>query len=184
MFEPLTTRELNQLLHMAVEKHNIDPKNTYIEFTWWDKIFKPMIQFDCDRSKSWSILVFGNDNCNVFYKNTDFPIIPTAFWIWKEAAYVDQVIHRPIIVEWLMDNPMLLEHKTAKFLFSGSPINYYVDINPFKTTVYKNSAGDSILALYAEDRDSGEWRSFSEMEPSNIQMIDDYAKSMCYGSCE
>lgn len=175
MFEPLTTRELNQLLHMAVEKHALDPSRTYIEITWWDKVFKPMIQLDGNRSKSksWSILVFGEENCSTFYKRSDGLVIPTGFWIWKDACYVDNVVHRPNTVKWLMDNQMLLEFETAKFLFSNSPINYYVDINPFKTCVYKNRAGDSILALYAEDRDGGEWRPFSDMQPSCIRLIDD-----------
>ena len=39
--------ELNSLLHMTVDRHGIDPANTYIEFTWWDKVFKPMTDFDC-----------------------------------------------------------------------------------------------------------------------------------------
>ena len=173
MFEPMTTRELNQLLHMAVEKHKLDPSTTYIEFTWWDKVFRPMTAFDCNRSKSWSILVFGEDNCSTFCKRSDGLVIPTGFWIWKDACYVENVVHRPTTVKWLMDNPMLLEFETAKFLFSNSPINYYVDINPFKTCVYKNRAGDSILALYAEDRDGGEWRPFSDMQPSYIRLIDD-----------
>lgn len=169
----ITTRELNQLLHMAVEKHGLDPKTTYIEFTWWDNVFKPMVQIDCDRYMSWIILVFGRDNCNLFYTSKDMPIVPTAFWIWKDAAYVDHVIHRPITVNRLMDNPMLLDFKTAKFLFSSSPVNHYVNINPYKTCVYKNRANDTVLAFYADDRDSGEYKPFSQIEPKDIKVVDD-----------
>ena len=39
--------ELNSLLHMAVDRHGLDPANTYIEFTWWDNVFKPLTGFDC-----------------------------------------------------------------------------------------------------------------------------------------
>lgn len=177
MFEPLKTQELNQLLHMAVEKHGLDPNKTYVEFTWWDHVFRPMTDFDCNREKSWGILVFGKDNCNLFYKSSSLPVVPTAFWINKDAVYADQVVHRPTAVGWLMDNPMLLEFETAKFLFSNSPINYYVDIDPFRTKVYKNLAGDAVLALYAEDRDSGEWRPFSEMRPECIKLVDDSRKT-------
>ena len=36
MNEPITTIEFNKLLHMAVDKYNLDQSNTYMEFTWWD----------------------------------------------------------------------------------------------------------------------------------------------------
>ena len=38
MNEPITAIEFNKLLHMAVDKYNLDPSNTYVEFTWWDGV--------------------------------------------------------------------------------------------------------------------------------------------------
>ena len=134
--------ELNSLLHMAVDRYGLDVDNTYIEFTWWDKVFKPMIQLDCDSSgdKSWRILVFGDENCNTFSKNCDGVVVPTGFWINKNAVYIDQVVHRPVTLKKLIDNPMLSGCNEVRFLFSNSPVNYYVNIDPFKTVVYKNIA--------------------------------------------
>ena len=75
-------------------------------------------------------------------------------------------------VSKIMDSKFMLQFDTVKFLFSNSPINYYVDINPYKTRVYKNRGGETILALYAEDRDSGEWQPISGMKPDHIMLID------------
>ena len=138
-------------------------------------MFKPMIEFDCggNDGRSWGILVFGDDNCSTFYKRDDGIVVPTGFWIYKDAVYLDQVVHRPTTLKWLMDNPMLLEHDEVRFLFTNSPINYYVGINPFKTRVYKNLANEYVLAFYADDRDSGEYRPFSELKPDHIELIDD-----------
>lgn len=167
--------ELNSLLHMAVDRYGLDPTNTYIEFTWWDNVFKPMITFDCGRDgdKSWGILVFGDNNCNTFHKRSDGVVVPTGFWIDKDAMYIDWVVHRPTTLKWLMDNPMLLEHDEVRFLFANSPVNYYVGINPFETKVYKNRAKECILTFYADDRDNGEYRSFLELKPNHIELIDD-----------
>lgn len=167
--------ELNSLLYMAVDRHGLDPDKTYIEFTWWDKVFKPMIDFDYggNGGRSWSTLVFGDENCNTFHKRSDGIVIPTGFWIYKHASYIDNVVHRPTTLKRLMDNPMLLEHDEVRFLFANSPINYYVGINPFKTRVYRNLAGECVLAFYADDRDNGEYRPFSELKPDHIELIDD-----------
>ena len=172
MYDPITTQEFNGLLHMAVEKHNLDPENTYIEFTWWDKKYWPLDITDCNWKKSEFIMVFGDTLCNTFYKNSDGYVIPTGFWILENAAYVDKVIHRPMTVSKIMDSKFMLQFDTVKFLFSNSPINYYVDINPYKTRIYKNRGGETILALYAEDRDSGEWQPISGMKPDHIMLID------------
>lgn len=59
MNDPITTIEFNRLLHMAVDKYNLDPNSTYVEFTWWDGVFKPLICTDCDRKKNQFIMVFG-----------------------------------------------------------------------------------------------------------------------------
>ena len=167
--------ELNFLLHMAVDRHGLDPANTYIEFTWWDNVFKPMTGFDCGMAgdKSWGILVFGDKNCNTFHKRDDGIVVPTGFWINRDAVYMDQVVHRPTTLKSLMDSPMLLEQDEVRFLFANSPINYYVYINPFKTRVYRNWAKECVLAIYADDRDSGEYRPFSELKPGHIELIDD-----------
>ena len=172
MYDPITTHEFNGLLHMAVEKHNLDPENTYIEFTWWDKKYRPLDITDCNWKKSEFIMVFGDTLCNTFYKNSGGDVIPTGFWILENTAYADKVIHRPMTVGKIMDSEFMLQFDTVKFLFANSPVNYRVDVNPYKTRVYKNRAGETILALYAEDRDGGEWRPISEMKPDHIMLID------------
>ena len=171
MNEPMTTTELNELLHMAVEKHNLDPKNTYVEFTWWDDVFKPLTCTDCNRAKNLFIMVFGDHFCNISGKNKDGFAMPTGFYVWKDATSIDRVVHRPLTVSRLIDNKFMLEFDNVGFLFSNSPINYWVDINPFKTRVYKNGEGETILSFYAEDRDSGEWLPFSNMTPDSIKQI-------------
>ena len=172
MNDPITTIEFNRLLHMAVDKYNLDPSNTYVEFTWWDNgKFRPLICADCDRKKNQFIMVFGDDFCNVRWKNEDGYIIPTGFYIWKEAKSINQVAHRPLTVSKLLDSEFMLEFEIVGFLFSNSPINYWVDINPFKTRIYKNNDGETILSFYAEDRDSGEWQSFSNLTSNSIKQI-------------
>jgi hypothetical protein len=160
---------------MAVDRYGLDPSKTYIEFTWWNEVFKPMIDLDSDGdgSSSWSVLVFGNKNCNTFNRRSDGIVVPTGFWVYKDAVYIDQVIHRPTTLKWLIDDPMLLEHDEVRFLFANSPVNYHVNINPFNTKVYRNMTGNVC------------WRSmwtigiaesivhFSELKPNCIEFIDD-----------
>lgn len=173
MREPISTKDFNKLLHMAVEKYGLDPAKTYVEFTWWDKKYRPLDITDCNWEKSEFVMVFGDTLCNTFYKNGDGFVIPTGFWILENAAYAEQVVHRPMRVSQLMDDEFMLQFDTVKFLFSNSPVNYRVDVNPYKTRVYRNRAGETILALYAEDRDGGEWRPISEMKPDYIGLVDD-----------
>ena len=169
----LTTNEFNTLLHMAVDKYDLDPSRTYVEFTWWDNVYRPLTSTDCNNSKSKFILVFGEHLCNTFYKNKDGFVIPTGFYICKNAVYSEKVVHNPMTIKQIMDSSFMLQFDIIGFLFANSPINYYVDINPFKTRVYKNRGNEIILALYAEDRDSGEYAPFSAMQPSCIRMIND-----------
>jgi len=173
MFDPVTTKELNGLLHMAMEKHNLDPKKTYVEFTWWDNVFRPLDITDCNWEKSEFIMVFGDTPCNTFYENSDGFVIPAGFWIFENAAYVEQVVHRPMTVSQVMDSEFMLQFDTVKFLFSNSPVNCRVDINPYKTRVYRNRADETVLAFYAENRDAGEWAPISRMKPDHIRLIDD-----------
>ena len=74
-------------------------------------------------------------------------------------------------VSKLIDSEFMLEFETVGFLFSNSPINYWVDINPFKTRIYKNNDGETILSLYADDMDNGEWESFSNLTSNSIKQI-------------
>lgn len=179
MYEPMKTDDFNRLLRMAVDRHGIDPKDTYVEFTWWDNVFLPLIDIDCDRKNSGCILVFGDSRCNLFYgKGRDGIVYPTGFWINKDAAYADQVVHRPNRLSRLIDSKFIAEFDTVDFLLCGNPVNSRVKINPFKTRVYRNFGGETILAFYAEDRDSGEWRPFSAMSSEYIRAFDDRPK-MC-----
>lgn len=170
----ITTTDFNKLLHMAVDKYNLDPYNTYVEFTWWDDgMFRPFTCIDCDKKKNQFLMVFGNELCNVKWKNKNGYVIPTGFYIWKDATNINQVAHRPLTVSKLIDSNFMLEFDTVGFLFANSPINYWVDINPFKTRIYKNDDGETILSFYAEDRDNGEWQPLSRMTPDDIKTIEE-----------
>lgn len=183
MREPISVKDFMALLNMAVDEHKLDPAKTYVEFTWWDGIFKPLTCTDCNNSTSTYILVFGEEPCNKFsLKHKGFDI-PTGFYINKTAVYTDQVLHRPLTVKNLLGGDMA-EFDNVKFLFANSPINYYVDINPFRTRVYKNMGDETILALYAEDRDSGEWMPFSGMSGSRIELVDDSRARMASDACD
>ena len=173
MFEPLTTSEFNSLLHMGIHASGADPSKTYIELTWWDGVYLPLTCEDCDKRGSKHIMVFGQDKCQTYPWEVDGFVVPTGFYIWKNATSVNQVIHRPLTVDHFMDSKFMLEFNTVDFLVANSPVNYHVSINPFKTKVMVNADSDTILALYAENRDSGEWRPFSEMSTSKIQIVKD-----------
>ena len=172
MNEPITTTGFNKLLRMAVDKYNLDPYNTSVEFTWWDDgVFRPLTCTDCDRKKNQFTMVFGDELCNVRWKNKDGHVIPTGFYIWKDAKSMNQVAHRPLTVSKLLDSDFMLEFDTVGFLFANSPINYWVDINPFKTRVNRNHDGETILSFYAEDRDDGEWQPLSNLTSDSIKLI-------------
>lgn len=169
----ILTAQFYNYLKMIVEHHKLEPKNTYVEITWWDKVFRPLIITDCDRRDSKYIMVFGNTLCNTCGKNVNNEVIPTGFWIYNDAYRVEQVVHRPFTLDYVFDAKILCDFITVEFLFSNSPVNYYVDINPFKTKIYKNGNGETILSFYVDDRDNGEWRHISEVKPEDIKVIDD-----------
>jgi hypothetical protein len=168
----LTTSQFNKLLRMAVDKYGLDPKNTYVEITWWDNVFRPLNHIDCNWTESSNILVFGDDTCNSYRRLTTNTVFPVGFWIWKEAIDPESVIHRPLVVDNILDSKFMAQFGNVKFLFSNSPVNYYVDINPFKTRVYRNCVNETILCFYVEDRDSGEWQPFESLKADHIKMFD------------
>ena len=180
MRESISAKDFITLLNMAVDEHKLNSNKTYVEFTWWDNIFKPLVCTDYNSGMSTYILVFGNELCNKFSANRNGLEVPTGFYIDKNAIYADQVLRRPLTVGRLLNDSYMKNFNNVKFLFSNSPINYYVDINPFKTRVYRNMGDETILALYAEDRDSSEWRPFSRMSGSKIELVDD--SRMCVAS--
>lgn len=168
----LTTRQFNKLLHMAVDKYGLDPKNTYVEITWWDNVFRPLVITDCNRNDSSNILVFGDNTCNSYKHPANNIVFPVGFWIWDESIDTKTVIHRPIVVDYILDSEFMAEFDKVKFLFENSPVNYYVDINPFQTRIYKNHKNETILCFYVEARDSGEWQPFENLKPDHIKMFD------------
>lgn len=167
---------------MAADLHDIDPDRTYLEITWWDHVFKPIVSTDCNNEKQIFYLIVGEDPCQTIGKIKG-TVIPAAFSINKDACYVDQVIHYPLKLNSLLDSEFMLSFDTVKFLFSSSPVNYHVDINPFKTCIYRNHANDIILSFYAEDRDSGEWMSFDDMQPSHLKVINYSPSRFAADSC-
>lgn len=168
----LTTRQFNKLLHMAVDKYGLDPKNTYVEITWWDNVFRPLDITECNRNNSSNILVFGDSTCNSYKHPANKIVFPVGFWIWTESIDPEKVIHRPVVVDKILDSKCMAQFDKVKFLFVNSPVNYYVDINPFQTRVYKNRENETILCLYVDDRDSGEWQPFENLKPDHIKMFD------------
>lgn len=173
MKRKILTAEFYNYLKMIVEYHKLEPKNTYVEITWWDNVFRPLMITDCDRRESKYIMVFGDTLCNTWGKNKNGEVMPTGFWIYNGAYRAEQVVHRSLTLDTIFDPKCLSEFVTVEFLFSNSPVNYWVDINPFKTRIYKNGNGETILSFYVDDRDSGEWRPISEVRPEYIKLVSD-----------
>jgi hypothetical protein len=174
MKRKILTVEFYEYLKMIIEHHKLEPKNTYVEITWWDNVFRPLMITDCDRRESKYIMVFGDTLCNIWGKNKNGEVMPTGFWIYNNAYRAEQVVHRALTLDTIFDAKYLSNFVTVDFLFSNSPINYWVDINPFKTKIYKNRNGETILSLYVDDRDSGELRPISEVRPEHIKLISDF----------
>ena len=172
----ITVKDFRHLLATAISTHKLNPENTFVEFTWWDKtIFKPLIYFDRTEHGN-PLLVFGGAVCS-FYKSAGCDrVFPTGFYINLNATVAENVVCRPYTLRDVFYRSILNydEDKMVKFMFFNSPVNYYVQINPFQTKVYKNRNGETILALYADDRDSGEFRPASEVEGKNIALFKDY----------
>lgn len=168
----LTTKQFNKLLHMTVDKHGLDLKNTYVEITWWDNVFRPLDITDCNWDDSSNILVFGDNTCNSYKHLANNIVFPVGFWVWDESIDPETVIHRPMVVDKILDSEFMAQFEKVKFLFSNSPVNYYVDINPFKTRVYRNRENETILCFYVDDRDSGEWQPFENLKSDYIKMFD------------
>ena len=165
----MTTQEFNKLLHMAVDKGNLDPEKTYIALTWWKRIFLPLDIMDSDgwREHKTFFLVFGDDELRLgCYK------LPLGFYIDKTTNWIDRVIRHPLTLSKIIDSKEMLSYDSIKFIICHSPINSRTDINPFKTRIIKNFEGDTILCFYIEDRDSGEMVEFNRMTAEDIQLID------------
>lgn len=167
----ILTAEFYNYLKMIAEYHKLEPKNTYVEITWWDNIFRPLITIDCDRRNSKYIMVFGNTLCNTYGKNENNEVIPAGFWIFNDAYCVEQVVHRPLTLDKIYDAKYLSNFVTVEFLFSNSPVNYYVDINPFKTKIYKNGNGETILSFYVYGGEYGDKKCISEVKPEYIKLV-------------
>ena len=167
----ILTSEFYNYLKMIIEQHKLEPKNTYVEITWWNNVFRPLVTTDCDRKNSTYIMVFGDTLCNTYGKNENGEVIPTGFWIYNNTYHVAQVVHRPLTLDKIFNAKYLSDFDTVEFLFSNSPVNYWVDINPFKTKIYKNGNDETILSFYVDDRDGGEWRPISEVRPEHFKMI-------------
>lgn len=165
----ILTAEFYNYLKMIIEHHKLEPKNTYVEITWWNNVFRPLITTDCDRKDSNYIVVFGNTSCNTCGKNINGEVMPAGFWIYNDAYRAEQVVQRPLTLDKIFDAKCLSDVDTVEFLFSNSPVNYCVDINPFRTKIYKNGNGETILSFYVDD--IGEWRYISKVKPENIKMI-------------
>lgn len=174
--QDIIVKDFRHLLETAVSTHKLNPGNTFVEFTWWDKtIFKPLTYLDRTEHGN-PLLVFGDVNC-AFYKAVGGDqVFPTGFYINQNATVAENVVCRPYTLRDVFYRSVLDydENKAVKFMFSNSPVNYYVQINPFKTKVYKNRNGETILTLYANDRDSGEFQSASKVEEKHIVLFKDY----------
>lgn len=172
----ITVKDFRHLLETAVSTHKLNPENTFVEFMWWDKtIFKPLIYLDRTEHGN-PLLVFGGAVCS-FYKSVGCDrVFPTGFYINSNATVAENVVCRPYTLKDVFYRSVLNydDDKMVKFMFSNSPVNYYVQINPFKTNVYKNRNGETILALYADDRDGGEFQPASKVEGKHIALFKDF----------
>lgn len=164
MFEPLTCKQFAKLLKLTIDKYGLDPTTTYLELTWWDKVFKPCITTDANDSQY--VVIFSNDNCQKWSDD-----MPCGFYIFNGAVRAENVVHRPKCINEVLDEKYMEGFTTVKFMLTGSPVNVEIQINPFKTRVYKNNENETIVCLYAEDRDSGEWEPFDNITANNIELI-------------
>lgn len=164
MFEPLTCEQFAKLMQLTVDKYKLDPETTYLELTWWDKVFKPCISMSTDDSRF--VVVFSNDDCQKWSDD-----MPCGFYIFNDAVHIDNVVHRPMRISNFLNNEWMQGFANVKFMMTGSPQNFEIQINPFKTRVYKNRDNETIVCLYAEDRDSGEWVPFDNITANNIELI-------------
>lgn len=172
----ITVKDFRHLLETAISTHMLNPENTFVEFTWWDKtIFKPLIYIDQTEHRN-PLLVFGEVNCAFYKEAGGNRVFPTGFYINQEATSAENVVCRPYTIRDAFYRSALNcdDDKMVKFMFSNSPVNYYVQIDPFKTKVYKNRNGETILTLYADDRDGGEFQPASKVEGKNIALLTDY----------
>lgn len=171
----ITVKDFRHLLETAVSTHTLNLESTFVEFTWWDKtIFKPLIYLDHTEHGN-PLLVFGDVNCAFYKAIGGDQVFPTGFYVNPEATAAENVVCRPYTLRDVFYRSVLNhdDDKTVKFMFSNAPVNYYVQINPFQTKVYKNRNGETILTLYADDRDGGEFQLASKVEGKNIALFKD-----------
>ena len=175
----MKTKDFNELLRMAAGYHSLPLKETYVEFTWWDDKFLPLITTDRNWKKSESILVFGSAPCNFWKRGSarGSVAVPCGFYVTADEVRPENVVHRPMVLDEIMDQDWILEMETIGFLFENSPRNYYVDINPFRTRAFRNWIGETVLCLYADDGGNESNMPFSRMRPERIQMFDDQSKA-------
>lgn len=175
----MTTEEFNRLLRMAAGWHNLPLKETYVEFTWWEDKFLPLIMTDRDAAKSEFTLVFGQTPCNFWRRHVgshECSRVPCGFYVEADQVRPEDVVHRPLTLDYLVDREWMLDMKTVRFLFANSPVNYSVNVNPFRTRVYRNWALETVLCLYASDGGHEAKAPFSRMRPERICLIDDRPK--------
>lgn len=173
----MLAKDFIKLCKFAVERGNLDPKKTYCEFTWWNKTFKPITSIDGDYATKETYFIVGDSECNSWKVTRSNEPTPCGFYITSDSVWIDRVVHRPLTLHEVMHWADEYNGEgTIGFLFSNSPVNYWVGINPFRTRIYKNFAGETILCFYADDRDSGEWKSFNMMKPEHIEIYDDSPK--------
>lgn len=172
----ITVKDFRHLLETAVSAHKLNPDSTFVEFTWWDKaVFRPLIYLDRTEHGS-PLLVFGEANCTFYKAVGSVQMFPTGFYVNPEATAAENVVCRPYTLRDVFYRSILNydDDKTVKFMFSNSPVNYYVQIDPFKTRVYMNRNGETIFALYADDRDGGEFQPASQVEAKHIALFKDH----------
>ena len=174
MEKKMTAKDLLKLCNFAIERGQLNPVETYCEFTWWNNKFKPIVSLDGYYKEKETWFIVGSNECNVWERTRSKMPSPCGFYIVPDSLRIESVVHRPLTLNSLMHHSNTYNGEgTIGFLFSNSPVNYWVGINPFKTRIYRNWANETILCFHAEDRDSGEWVPFDRMKTDDIRVFDD-----------
>ena len=143
----------------------------YVMLTWWNDEFRPLLDLDGSWRTGEKICVFGSreDACNKWHNG-----LPCAFWIAKDAVRIEQATHRPETLRslYIMQGDNL--DAPRKFLISNSPVNVFVDINPFRTRIIRNWEGETMLCFYVDDHGGGGRIPFERMTEKDIIVIDEH----------
>lgn len=168
MREKLTNKQLVTLLQMACDKVGItDLSKVGLAIRWWQN-FRPCISLDREYLTDEQIVVFADDvSMSTWEEDT-----PCGFYINKGVKLAEMVTNYPLSVDKVL---VFLSHEEeehpVKLLMAHDPINYEIEIDPFKTLISSNFLNECVLSLHVDYRDSGEWKPFKMLESRHIKTV-------------